>query len=240
MLTNKSLIIAFLSLILLINNTPVHASVGEQVEFDVGQVTDDITLQLSRDLKENSKNNPLLILVGGYPGAGKTTLINALAQAQDMTVISWNAIRQALLDRGLKGSPYDWEIIQAVNQNLLKKCLERQVNIIIDANAHARNIQLFKDLLEAEDYQNIYQFVKICLNPPEETLLSRIRSREQKEGLHQGTETDLLRDLNSKHKRLNMNDYSLIIKNCDEISFETELRIVNAFLKTYLDQQQSN
>ena len=104
--------------------------------FDVEQIKSEIFLQLSQDLKANPKSKPLLILIGGYPGAGKTTLIHALAHSHDIAVISWNAIRQALLDRHLKGSPYDWEIIESVNQNLFRKCLQRHAHIIIDANAY--------------------------------------------------------------------------------------------------------
>lgn len=96
--------------------------------FDVEQVKNEIYIQLSKDLKAGSKNEPILILIGGYPGAGKTTLINALLQMYDIDVISWNSIRQALLDRGLKGSSYDWEIIEAVNHSLFKHCHHRKIN----------------------------------------------------------------------------------------------------------------
>ena len=181
--------------------------------FDIEQVKSEIFIQLSKDLKGHPKNKPILILIGGYPGAGKTTLINALVQTHDIDVISWNSIRQALLDRDLKGSPYDWEIIESVNQNLFKTCLKHNVNIVIDANAYAKNIKLFEDLLEKEHSQDRYRIIKICLNPPLEILLSRIKAREQKESVHQGTEVDLIRDFNSENKKINMTDYSLIIKN---------------------------
>ena len=206
--------------------------------FDVERVKNEIFIQLSEDLKGKAKNKPILILIGGYPGAGKTTLINALIQNHDINVISWNAIRQALLDRNLKGSPYDWEIIEAVNQNLFKICLQHNANTVIDANAYAKNIKLFEDLLETEHYQDRYRIIKICLNPPPKILLSRVRAREQKEGVHQGTEIDVIRDLTSEHKKINMSDYSLIIKNDNDIDFETELNIVNFFLKPFFDQQQ--
>lgn len=205
--------------------------------FDIEQVKSEIFIQLSKELKGAPKNKPILLLIGGYPGAGKTTLINALAQSQDLAVISWNSIRQALLDRHLKGSPHDWEIIEAVNQNLLRVCLQRNSNIIIDANAYHKNIKLFEKLLEVEHCQDTYQIIKICLNPPAEILLSRVRAREQRKDVHQGTETDLLRDLNSEQKKIDMNDYSLIIRNDELIPFEAELNIVNSFLKPYFDEQ---
>lgn len=214
-----------------------YSSISAMQTFDVEQVKKEITDQLSTQIKGTPKSHPLLILVGGYPGAGKTTLIQALAQDYDLAVISWNDVRQALLDKHLRGSPYDWEIIQAVNHSLFSTCLKRSLNIIIDANAHFTNIKLFEDLLNLEHHQDQYKTVKVCLNPPIELLLKRVRAREQREDLHQGTEIDVLKDLSAPHKKMLMEDYAIIIKNDEEIPFETELNIVNAFLKPYFDKQ---
>lgn len=201
--------------------------------FDVEQTKKEITLQLSKNLAGSPHAQPIILLVGGFPGSGKTTLINALSEKHDITVISWNAIRQALLDRRLQGSPYDGEIIDSVHQNLLRLCMQRHINVVIDANAHARTIREIESFLEKEQNGQAYTVVKICLNPPIETNFSRIRARQQIEGIHQGTETDLQRDLNSSKKKIDLNAYALVI-NTAEISFETELNVVNAFLEPYL------
>ena len=55
--------------------------------FDVEQVKQEITAELSLHLQGSSQSHPMLILIGGYPGAGKTTLINALAPMHDLAVI---------------------------------------------------------------------------------------------------------------------------------------------------------
>jgi deoxyadenosine/deoxycytidine kinase len=206
--------------------------------FDIDQVKHEITQELSSKLKGNPQDKPILLLIGGYPGAGKTTLIQALSEKHGFAVISFNDIRQSLVDRkirGVKGSPYDWEIIVAVNRNLFRMCFEHRLHVAIDTNAHVNNIQLFEELLEEEHYRDTYQIVKICLNPPPDVLFSRIRARVQKEGVHQGTEEDLFNDLNSVNKKIRVDDYSLIIKNDATIPFEMELEIMNAFLKPYLD-----
>lgn len=203
--------------------------------FDVERVKWEITEQLCRELGGCcARDKPVLLLIGGFPGSGKTTLIRALCQRDDFAVIAWNDIRQALLDRHIFGSSHVPEIIWSVNRALFKMCLERRVNIIIDANAHCTNIKLFEDLLEEERCSHIYRVVKICLNPPLHTLLNRVSARVQIEGFHQGTVDDVLKDTVAPFKQLNRDDYALIIKNDEWIPFETELCIVNAFLRPFL------
>lgn len=204
--------------------------------FDVEQAKQEITIRLAQELVGQPHEVPILILVGGYPGAGKTTLIKALSSEHDIAVISWNAIRQAQIDMQIRGSPFDGEILDAVHENLLEIALRRHLNLVIDANAHARNIKNAEAFLKTEQDGAYYKVVKICLNPPLETLFKRLRAREQQEGIHQGTESDLVRDLNSSGKKIDLNEYALVI-NSEEVDFETEWEIVNSFLKPYLANQ---
>ncbi len=204
--------------------------------FDVEQAKQEITFQLAQELMGQPHEKPILILVGGYPGAGKTTLIRALLDEYDIAVISWNAIRQAQIDMQIRGSSFDGEILDAVHENLLRSALQRHLNVIIDANAHARNIRNTEAFLNTQQNGSRYKVVKICLNPPLETLFNRLRARKRQEGIHQGTESDLLRDLNSSGKKIDLNDYTLVI-NSDAVAFETELDIVSSFLRPYLAHQ---
>lgn len=230
----KNLLIGLLFLLFSLNIVAVQAETLRAE--DVAQTIEDITVQLSKDLNGHFHTKPLLILIGGFPGAGKTTLITSLVEAHDVTVFSWDAVRQALLDRHIMGSPFDPEILDTVQQNILRICMERHLNVVIDTNAHARKISEIESFLEKEQYGQDYQIVKICLNPPVRTLFDRISARAQKEGLHQGTESDLQRDLLSTKKVMNLNEYALVI-NTEAICFENEMKIVTSFLEPYFNHQ---
>ena len=171
----------------------------------------------------------MLILIGGYPGSGKTTLVKGLRKTHDIAVISLDAIRQSLIDRGLEAVSYEEKITQEVYLNLLRIGFQHRINLVLDSNASAWKIRTIEHFLETERPDQIYKIAKICLNPPVETLFDRVLAREQKEGLHQGTESDLRNTLISPLKKIDLNDYHLILNN-QAIPFETELKIVNNYL----------
>jgi hypothetical protein len=103
--------------------------------------------------------------------------------------------------------------------------------VAIDANAHTRNIRTIEEFIAQEEQGELYTIVKICLNPPVDTLFSRVSAREQKPGIHQGTESDLTRDLNSSKKKIHLEEYGLII-NTKEVPLEEEVKMVSDYLVT--------
>lgn len=199
-------------------------------EVDLPSLKKEITNELFKKLKGSSQEKPILLLVGGYPGSGKTTLIKALSDSHDMSVIAWNDVRQALLDRGLRGSSFDFEVIEAVHYNLLHYCIEHRLDVMIDANAHTQNLQCIQRFVNEVEGGKEYKVIRICLNPPKETLYKRIALRKQREDLHQGTLSDLERDLNSSKKKLILSEYALVI-DTEEVSFETEFAVVETFIE---------
>lgn len=195
------------------------------------QLKEEITQQLSKDLCGKSHTEPLLILIGGFPGSGKTTLTSAIRNNYDSVSISLDDIRQALLDRA---SNMNWDVIQNVYQNLLKACLHLHLNVIMDTNAHSEKMEEIELLLNQEQLQNVYRVIKICLNPPYDTLLNRVSAREKLPGIHQGTERDLQRAFTSKI--LDPKNFDLVI-DTSSLSLEQEWEIVRDFLQLYFERQ---
>ncbi len=189
----------------------------------------EITEMLSPKISGESHERPLLILIGGFPGSGKTTLINAIHNSYGSAVISLDAIRQIFLD---KNTPFVWEIVRDVSQNLLSKGLQNRLNLIIDSNAHSERIKFIEAILHEEQVDQIYQVIKICLTPSYETLLKRVQAREQKAGVHQGTIQNLQNSMAAFH--FDPKDYDLVI-DTEALSFEQEWEIVDAFLRPYFD-----
>ncbi len=99
-----------------------------------------------------------------------------------------------------------------------------------NANAYAINIREFEKFLREEEEGQIYKVVKICLNALVETLFRRLRARAHKERVHQRNESDLQRDLAYARKKIDFNEYALII-NTEEVPFQTELEMANAYLE---------
>ena len=113
---------------------------------------------------------------------------------------------------------------------------ERRINVAIDTNAYSKNMKSIESFVKKEEIGQCYKVIKICLNPPTESRFKRVRDRGSRKNNYKITNhSDLsafLSDSKKKSlkKKIDFNDYALILNN-DEISFDTELKIVNAFLE---------
>jgi predicted kinase len=205
----------------------------------IDKVKEKIITSLSQTLIGHSQPQPVLILIGGYVGSGKTTLSSALQKKYHATVFSLNAIRQAMLDEGIdirSNKEEERNILFELYPRLLAPCIANHQHIIIDANAHRQGIQDALRFLEKHPGGKAYRVVKIHLTLPQEELYQRVRSRIQEAHLHQGTEKDLDRELHTEAKAIHSEDYDLTI-DTKNTSLEDEIKRVDDFLKPYFENQ---
>lgn len=213
-------------------------SAQPEISSRINKVEEKIIASLSQTLTGRSQSQPLLILIGGYVGSGKTTLSNAIQGKYGTTVFSLNSIRQAMLNEGIdirSNKQEERKILFEVYPRLLAPCIANQQHIVIDANANRQGIQDAQRFLQENMGGNAYRVVKIHLTAPEEELYKRVRARIQQVGLHQGTEADLDRELHTPDKAIHPEDYDLVIDTMNT-SLEDEMRIVHDFLQSYYEK----
>jgi protein tyrosine phosphatase/cytidylate kinase len=193
----------------------------------------EIVLEFENKFKAKTQKQPILILIGGFQGSGKSSLTACIKKIYDINVISTDSIRQSLFDRGVKISPEFSKYVSNIYNNLVKKCLKINSNILIDANSHSKRITEMEKLLEENNTR--YSVVKIFLHASEKTLKDRVRVRKSTRfSCYQGTESDLEGALSST--KIDLKDYDLIV-DTDNLSQRNVFELVNDFIFPYFRLQ---
>ncbi|CUI16949.1 Conserved hypothetical protein [Candidatus Protochlamydia naegleriophila] len=195
------------------------------------ELEQEITHEFKNNFKARTQKQSILILIGGFQGSGKSSLITRIKEIYDTNVISTDSIRQSLFDRGIKVSSDFSKYVSNISDNLVKKSLKINSNIILDANSHSRRIAEMGKLLRENNSH--YSTVKIFLNASEATLRERIKTRKPISGCYQGTESDLEAALSST--KIDFEDYDLIV-DTDKLSQSNVFELVNDFIFSYFRQ----
>jgi cytidylate kinase len=192
----------------------------------------EVIREFEDQLEAGTQKQPVLILIGGFQGSGKSSLITRIKEIYDVNVISTDSIRQSLFDRGVKVSPEFSKYVSNIYSNLVKRSLTINSNILIDANSHSKRIAEMENLLK--ESCSHYSTIKIFLNTSEVTLRDRVKTRKPTLGCYQGTESDLEAALSST--KINLEEYDLIV-NTDKLSENDVFELVNAFIFPYFELQ---
>lgn len=137
---------------------------------------------LSKQLVELSLNGPLLIMLIGAPGTGKSTFIGKLLEQLKLVVASTDDQIDAYA--ASKGITYS-QAFKQINFKTLKKQMEQDIlsavridkSVIIDqTNIHRKSR---KDKLAMAPR---YQKVAVVFDVPEQQLLERLNAREAATG----------------------------------------------------------
>lgn len=149
---------------------------------------------------------PLLILLAGFQGSGKTALAQKLVDKYNLTLISPDKIRQELFDRGVKFSEDFVKLVDKTRDEQIQKTISAGQDAICDTNMiPARIAKIKKDLASCN-----YQLITIFLDAPQDILTSRITTRPQEKGVYPGT-TKELEDSLEKFGDVDKKGYDLVI-----------------------------
>lgn len=185
----------------------------------------DLTLKYSQNFITKSQKQPIFVLIGGFQGAGKSSLIKRIRKIYKGNVISTDAIRQSLFD--LKSvNPADIsKYVSSISKNLTLTALKLNSNIFIDANAHAQRVKETETLISSK-FPN-YILLKIFLKASDKTLKTRVEQRQPQEGCYQGTVEDLNASL--KKNQVNLADYDFTLET-DHLDEESVAEAVKDFI----------
>ncbi len=159
--------------------------------------------------KNNLPKNPVVLIVSGFQGSGKTTAINLLKKDLDLIVISPDEIRYKLFERGWEVSEQFVHTVNATRNNLLRKALNLGRNIAIDQLTTPARISLIQDIID-KNKDKKYKLLKIYLDASEEALIKRVESRQQLQGTYKGAVSELKESI-AKFGKPNLSLYDLVL-----------------------------
>lgn len=86
-------------------------------------------------MRAGAQFRPILVLMAGLPGAGKTTLSTALGHITDWHVLHKDEIKDAFLLQGLVDKEASWQAYEVSFQYIYDTLVKKQRSIIFDTSA---------------------------------------------------------------------------------------------------------
>ncbi len=180
-----------------------------------------------------SHDRKTIHLFGGWQGSGKTTLIRKLTKDSPLTVISTDRIRSVLIKQNGFAPNLLNSYVQKIEEQLLLKACRFNHDVAVDANAHEKRLRRIHSLFREHELYCTHSLTSILLRADNQTLQSRIKSRQNNPFHYTGTLNELRgsQELN----RINEVDYDCVI----DTSQKTP-DIVHELVRDFLRQKRIN
>jgi cytidylate kinase len=185
---------------------------------------------ISEKWSANKQKSPVVIMLGGFQGSGKTTVADVLAKENNLVVISPDEIRFNLFDQGANFSEDFVRLVNATKYELLDRCLGSRYSVIVDQAITPTRVKIVRELLNG--YPD-YKLVSIFLTAPEEILKKRVSQRPEIAGKYRGTAEELKESIRRYAERYGdpvSGGYDLII-DTEKNDLQEVAIIIKNFLK---------
>lgn len=169
---------------------------------------EELTEEISRSWRtpERKGQTPVLVLLAGFQGSGKTTLAQRIVDYLGFTLISPDIIRQKLFDRNIHHSKEFTNLVDETRDSLIKRAVLAGISAVCDTNmVPGRVIKIISDLKGQK-----YKLVTIFLDAPRQVLAKRIEERPQTAGVYRGTTGELEKSITT-HGDITKEDYDVVI-----------------------------
>lgn len=159
--------------------------------------------------KDNTPKNPVVLLLGGFQGSGKTTVLNILKKEINLLIISPDEIRANLFAKKIPFNEIFVHTVNATKNKLLEEALLLGHNVVVDQLTSPFRIDIARKIIEKEG-KDKYRFLTIFLDVSEETLEKRVIRRKELPEVYKGTVGELKVSL-EKYGKQDFSLYDLIL-----------------------------
>jgi len=177
----------------------------------------------SLELPNRLSSKPIVLMIGGFQGSGKTTVINSLKDDFGLVVVSLDEIRQKMFDKGFDFDEKFREIVKVTGMKLLKYLFQRGYSVAWDTNVTPVRIKEVEELLESENLIN-YDLVKIYFETSKKELIKRLNNRSEVSGRYKGTVNELEESI-KKDGKVDKSIYDLVI-NTERLDIQAILKVM--------------
>lgn len=176
---------------------------------------------------EKPLTQPIFLLLGGFQGSGKTTVLETIKDELGLTVVSLDEIRFRLFERKFPFSDVFTKVVDETRDNLVKKALTLGMSLAVDTNITNERLKLMQKLL-SESGKN-HKLVSVLLKADPIVLKRRVESRKPAEGQYQGKVEELDASI-AQHGDFDESGYNLII-NTDKVSAQEVASLVTNYIE---------
>lgn len=185
------------------------------------------------------KNNPMLVIISGLPGTGKTTLAKKISNEFGLPMVSMDEVKEVMWDT--MGHEFDFEFSDKLGKTAFELAfhyinanLSKGVSMVVEAHfSPERNNERINKLKEKYGAQ----LVQIYCDCETEALQKRFKERMKKDSYHKGHkhiislygEDRILNSLGMKNKRLGIDGatYDLDTTDPEKINYEKLFRFIS-------------
>ena len=206
-------------------------SKDDELTSEVNKEAEKLTEEIIKDLQlSNVRLKPIVLLLGGFQGSGKTTVINKLKDDLGLVVVSEDEIRQRLLDKKYSFSEKFRQIVKATSSKIFQSLLKMGNSIALDVNATPARIKEIKKLLESEDLSN-YCLIIVYLQTSKKELVRRLNLREGVKERYKGTANELEASIR-KYGEIDKSVYDVVI-NTEKLDAQAAAEVIRNRVKSF-------
>jgi adenylylsulfate kinase-like enzyme len=167
-----------------------------ELSLELGEKADPVEVKKQADLissrwdltNKEKPQRPFLLMLGGFQGSGKTSVIELLRKEIRFLVISPDEIRHNLFNQNYPFSEDFVRLVNATRLELLVRALDTGQSIVLDQSISPDRIKMMRDRLI--DFPN-YHLTSTFLSVPREVIKQRVEERPTLPGLYRGTVPEL-------------------------------------------------